>query len=224
MAYTLIVEAQQIYFYRCRAAFQTHNSIINLCYVPGFAPLPLLDHALFDTFAVIRWTMRALKKATQWEIQLPMGLNADQSSSVSGRIHQWARHEKASNRCQCCHAANAAYAQLFRKPYKSRHNAYTDYIVYIHTHTHIPMCIEPMTTSIVLKSVRGSRLEHFRAKDSRQEAGRGRREVGRWAWEGRRLFELPAKLLLTVACALHCWHNANNINHNNSNSAKQADS
>lgn len=88
MAYTLIVEAQQIYFYRCRAAFQTHNSIINLCYVPGFAPLPLLHHALFDTFAVIRWTMRALKKATQWEIQLPMGLNADQSSGVSGRIHQ----------------------------------------------------------------------------------------------------------------------------------------
>lgn len=89
MAYTLIVEAQQIYFYRCRAAFQTHNSIINLCYVPGFAaPSSPLLHALFDTFAVIRWTMRALKKATQWEIQLPMGLNADQSSGVSGRIHQ----------------------------------------------------------------------------------------------------------------------------------------
>lgn len=72
-----------------------------------------------------------------------------------------------------------------------------------------------MTTSIVLKSVRGSRLEHFRAKDSRHEAG---------GWEGRRLFELPAKFFLTVACALHCWHNTNNINHNNSNSAKQADS
>lgn len=138
MAYTLIVEAQQIYFYRCRAAFQTHNSIINLCYVPGFAAPPCPSPLLlvpFDTFAVIRWTMRALKKATQWEIQLPMGLNADQSSGVSGRIHQWARHEKASNRCQCCHAANTAYAQLFRKPYKSRHNACTDYIVYIHTHT-----------------------------------------------------------------------------------------
>lgn len=54
-----------------------------------------------------------------------------------------------------------------------------------------------------------------------------RQAVGRWAWEGRRLFELPAKFFLTVACALHCWHNTNNINHNNSsnsNSAKQADS